>query len=334
LDCEARPAPRHQVVVIHDSWSYFAERFGLAIVAAADRRPACRPRPRAGAALCAHARGRREAADRRPVFDPSLVRQIAAKTGARSVTLLPSGDDYLGLFEEEREAPGAMIELLFWPFVAGLVLTPCTPVRAARARAGRDLRRPRARAGRRSRITVAILYGHPVQGEAAYWYALGLRGRRRCCSRSRGPTRHRCGRSGDRHRLRGVGRARRARLDRAPQGAEHIKQLLIGSILTVTAQEVGALAALYGLIGAAHWVLRRPLIEVSFDPLLAGARAGTCSCGTWCSTAPSRWSSPPRCASPACCWCSPISSSRRRSPASLPPACAAACSSPGRSARC
>ena len=60
-------------------------------------------------------------------------------------------------------------------------------------------------------------------------------------------------------------------LDRAPQGAEHIKQLLIGSILTVTPQEVGALAALYGLIGAVHWVLRRPLTEVSFDPLLAGA---------------------------------------------------------------
>jgi hypothetical protein len=35
------------------------------------------------------------------------VRQIAAKTGARSVTLLPSGDDYLGLFEEnvKRLAP-------------------------------------------------------------------------------------------------------------------------------------------------------------------------------------------------------------------------------------
>jgi zinc/manganese transport system permease protein len=60
-------------------------------------------------------------------------------------------------------------------------------------------------------------------------------------------------------------------LDRAPQGAEHIKQLLIGSILTVTPQEAGALAALYGLIGAAHWLLRRPLVEVSFDPLLAGA---------------------------------------------------------------
>ena len=38
-------------------------------------------------------------------------------------------------------------------------------------------------------------------------------------------------------------------LDRAPQGAEHIKQLLIGSILTVTPQELATLAALYALIG-------------------------------------------------------------------------------------
>src|SRR2546425_379178 len=44
----------------------------------------------------------------------------------------------------------------------------------------------------------------------------------------------------------------------------------------------------------------------------------------WCSTAASRWSSPPRCASPGCCWCSPTSLSRQRSPLSLPPACAAA----------
>jgi zinc/manganese transport system permease protein len=60
-------------------------------------------------------------------------------------------------------------------------------------------------------------------------------------------------------------------LDRAPQGTEHIKQLLIGSILTVTPQEVGTLALLYGAIGAVHFAFRRPLVEVSFNPLLAAA---------------------------------------------------------------
>ena len=35
-----------------------------------------------------------------PHSDPSLVRQIADKGGVKAVTLLPSGRDYVGLFEE------------------------------------------------------------------------------------------------------------------------------------------------------------------------------------------------------------------------------------------
>src|SRR5262245_65722072 len=60
-------------------------------------------------------------------------------------------------------------------------------------------------------------------------------------------------------------------LDRAPLGAEHIKQLLIGSILTVTPQDVGLLALLYGAIGILHFVLRRPLAEASFHPRVAAS---------------------------------------------------------------
>src|ERR1041385_2353353 len=55
-------------------------------------------------------------------------------------------------------------------------------------------------------------------------------------------------------------------VDRAPQGAEYIKQLLVGSILTVTLREVGELALLYGAVGALHWIFRRPLLEISFRP--------------------------------------------------------------------
>jgi zinc/manganese transport system permease protein len=61
-------------------------------------------------------------------------------------------------------------------------------------------------------------------------------------------------------------------VDRAPQGSEHIKQLLVGSILTVTPAEVGALALLYAPIGVLHWLVRRPLLDISFDPDGAGAR--------------------------------------------------------------
>jgi zinc/manganese transport system permease protein len=55
-------------------------------------------------------------------------------------------------------------------------------------------------------------------------------------------------------------------VDRAPQGSEHIKQLLVGSILTVTLKEVGTLALLYGIVGVVHWAVRRPLLQISFDP--------------------------------------------------------------------
>src|SRR5947209_7865892 len=56
------------------------------------------------------------------------------------------------------------------------------------------------------------------------------------------------------------------------QGSEHIKQLLVGSILTVTPAEVGALALLYAPIGVLLWLVRRPLLDISFDPDGAGAR--------------------------------------------------------------
>ena len=105
-DWTARLAPLRgtRVVVVHDSWSYFAERFGLTIVAAAEPTPGVPPSPAELAKLFARMREsgvKLLVAD--PYSSPSLVRQIAAKTGARSVTLLPSGDDYLGLFDENAK---------------------------------------------------------------------------------------------------------------------------------------------------------------------------------------------------------------------------------------
>jgi zinc/manganese transport system permease protein len=52
-------------------------------------------------------------------------------------------------------------------------------------------------------------------------------------------------------------------------GSEHIKQLLVGSILPITLKEIVTLALLYGIVGAVHWVVRRPLLEISFDPAAA-----------------------------------------------------------------
>jgi len=95
-----------RVVVIHETWPYFAERFGLTIVAAAEPTPGVPPSPAELAALLERMRAagvRLVIAE--PYTDPALLRQLAGRGGARAVTLVPSvgGDpaasDYLALFD-------------------------------------------------------------------------------------------------------------------------------------------------------------------------------------------------------------------------------------------
>jgi zinc/manganese transport system permease protein len=54
--------------------------------------------------------------------------------------------------------------------------------------------------------------------------------------------------------------------DRAPHGAEHIRAMLVGSLLSVTPDHVAKVAALYALVGGVHWALRRPFLIISTDP--------------------------------------------------------------------
>jgi zinc/manganese transport system permease protein len=52
-------------------------------------------------------------------------------------------------------------------------------------------------------------------------------------------------------------------VDRSPQGAEHVKKMLVGGILSVTADELMKLIVLYSIIGAIHWLIRRPLLAAA-----------------------------------------------------------------------
>src|SRR2546426_10434214 len=54
-------------------------------------------------------------------------------------------------------------------------------------------------------------------------------------------------------------------VDRAPHGVEHIKAILVGSILTVTPAAVAETAAIYAVIGLFHWWVRKPLFLISTD---------------------------------------------------------------------
>jgi zinc/manganese transport system permease protein len=123
-------------------------------------------------------------------------------------------------------------------------------------------------------LTVAILAGHPVHSEAAYWYALAFAiGGGILFALTRVPKEEE---RVPQEATIGIIYAVSAGLavlvvDRAPQGAEHIKQLLVGSILTVSRDDVLELAALYAAIGALHWAVRRPMLQLSLEPAAAAA---------------------------------------------------------------
>jgi zinc/manganese transport system permease protein len=167
-----------------------------------------------------------------------------------------------------------MLEFLWAPFLACLVLTGIHVYLGlhvlARGVIFVDLALAQVAA---LGITVAFLAGHPIQSPAAYWYALAFTvGGAALFSVSR---MHRA--PIPQEAVIGIVYAVSAAaavlvVDRAPQGGEHIKQLLVGGILTVTPGEVAWLAALYGLIGAWHVAIRRPILEISFDPDGATAR--------------------------------------------------------------
>jgi len=100
------PHRGERLVAMHDTWPYFAARFGLMIAATVEPTPGVPPSPAALGALIERMR----AAGVRvlmaePYASAALVREVAERSGGRAVTLVPSvgGDaaagDYLALFD-------------------------------------------------------------------------------------------------------------------------------------------------------------------------------------------------------------------------------------------
>jgi ABC-type Zn uptake system ZnuABC Zn-binding protein ZnuA len=95
-----------RVVVVHDSWPYFARRFGLTVVAAVETTPGVPPTPSALAALPQRMRAAGiPLLIAEPYSNESVARQVASRGGARAVVLVssvsadPAAGDYLALFE-------------------------------------------------------------------------------------------------------------------------------------------------------------------------------------------------------------------------------------------
>jgi zinc/manganese transport system permease protein len=61
-------------------------------------------------------------------------------------------------------------------------------------------------------------------------------------------------------------------LSRAPEGGEELKNLMVGHLLFVDWPEILKILVLYSVVGAVHWLVRKPLLEISQDPDAAFAR--------------------------------------------------------------
>lgn len=161
-----------------------------------------------------------------------------------------------------------MLQIMLWPFIASLVLAGIHAYLGLhvveRGVIFVDLSLAQVAA---LGSAVALLAGYDLHGRAAYFLSLGFT-------------------------LLGAGlfsvtRSRRTRIpqeafigivyavsaalailimDRLPEGAEHIKHILVGNLLAVSPWEVRKMALLYALIGTVHWLWRRPFLAISTDP--------------------------------------------------------------------
>jgi zinc/manganese transport system permease protein len=60
-------------------------------------------------------------------------------------------------------------------------------------------------------------------------------------------------------------------MSKSAEQTEHLKEMLVGNILTVSWFEVGKTAVLYGAIGLFHYLCRRKFLLISMDPEKAEA---------------------------------------------------------------
>lgn len=108
--------------------------------------------------------------------------------------------------------------------------------------------------------TVAFMLGHAVQGGVAYAYSFAFT---LGAALLLAFTRQWSGRISQ-EALIGViyvvaAAAAFLLVDRAPQGAEHIKQILTGNILTVGLGDLAFIAPLYAAVGIVHALVRKPM---------------------------------------------------------------------------
>ncbi len=114
--------------------------------------------------------------------------------------------------------------------------------------------------------TVAYLAGHGLDSTAAYFYSLGFTFVGATIFALSRNLRERVPQEAFIGITYAVASAAAILIvDKAPHGAEHIKDILVGNLLWVTSGHVVVIAVIYGLIGAFHFVFRKKFLTLSFQ---------------------------------------------------------------------
>lgn len=161
-----------------------------------------------------------------------------------------------------------IIQILFWPFLACLVLTGIHAYMGLhvveRGVIFVDLSLAQVAA---LGTTIAFLFGFDLHGRGAYFFSVGftlLGAALFAITRTKKlKIPHEA--------IIGIVYAVSAAssiliMDRLPEGAEHIKHILVGNLLSVTPADVIKMFILYSVIGLLHWVWRKPFLTISQFP--------------------------------------------------------------------
>ena len=275
---EARLAPLKAmpIVAYHNSWPYFARRFRLDFVGFIETKPGVPPSPShlAGIVQTMRARGVRIVV-REPHEPERDVAFVASKAGASIVTLaasvgaLPQAGDYISLFDANVEALTSAAARddratrcfsgrhSWWRFVSS-ASTPISASRCSRAKSSLSIwRSRRSRRSARRWPSCSVIRRRASR-------PMAIRSRFTLLAAVLLAFTRAWGTRVPQEALIGViyvvaAAAAILLIDRAPQGAEHLKQILTGNILTSGLNEVAVIVPLYAAVGLLHWLLRRRL---------------------------------------------------------------------------
>jgi zinc/manganese transport system permease protein len=162
----------------------------------------------------------------------------------------------------------SVLELLFPAFAAGLVLTGMLSYLGLhvveRGVIFVDLSLAQIAA---LGATIGVLFGHDIHSKAAYVFSLGftfLGAAIFAFSRVHRKTRI------PQEAIIGIAYAVAAAaailaMSKVSGETEHLKEMLVGNILSVSWPEIAKTAVLYVVIGALHWLLRKRFLLISLD---------------------------------------------------------------------